>query len=654
MAAKEVAAKAFTPKAIIVGIIGSLALVFADAILGPTSGFVATAEVSVMTVVILAIIQMYTGIEFSFAEYVVIYAMVYGAAATYPGWFFWVSALVIPNAEAPGWLADFRPFVPSWLSLPKHLYDASLTGGVAAPYGELLPQFVVGFVLILVLVLISMFGSLPFRKQVVEIERLPFPATTAAFTAVSMAVEKPPEEKVPVLGSRRNWLLFGLLIGFLTCIFTEGYLVSTLWPGIPVIPGHLGDDPGAPGFLWTIIPGAALGFDMSAMFPWSWFGYFAPMDALITILIMLIIINFIVVPGMINAGLIEFDPSTPVGDLYFDIWFFADYKLHPLGAALLAGGVIGGYIAAWKYIVESFKDKNPEYDFVSPQMQWVLSFASVIILTAVGVAFGAPIIPAFLLALFSIYILQMWGVKGLGYINLQFTWDAHSSSIIGEMCYAAGLIDTAELTPALAGYVIMGRLFTRGDIGISAFYESSRFAFLGRVNTVKTIIIAIIIGLIIGEIGGEFFEAYLTYAYGINHDVFGTFVDGLWVLGIPRLRAYHAAGFTRYGPTPAELPIFIVLLLIGIIIPVLQARVAFTIPFIPIVAGLTLLMSMEGNMDWGWPFIPILIIKWLVLKLGGTKLDEQVARPFFAGAAAGGLLGAVVSGIGAAIKVMGG
>ncbi|RLF17027.1 MAG: hypothetical protein DRN06_04480, partial [Thermoprotei archaeon] len=91
-----------------------------------------------------------------------------------------------------------------------------------------------------------------------------------------------------------------------------------------------------------------------------------------------------------------------------------------------------------------------------------------------------------------------------------------------------------------------------------------------------------------------------------------------------------------------------------IIIPVLQARVAFTIPFIPIVAGLTLLMSMEGNMDWGWPFIPILIIKWLVLKLGGTKLDEQVARPFFAGAAAGGLLGAVVSGIGAAIKVMGG
>jgi len=646
--------KAFTPKAIIVGIIGSLALVFADAILGPTSGFVATAEVSVMTVVILALIQLYTNIKFTFAEYVVIYAMVYGAAATYPGWFFWVGALVLPNAEAPAWLADFKAFVPSWLTLPKHLYEAALPGGQPTPFGELFGQFIVGFVLILVLVFISIFGLMPMRRQIVEIQRLPYPATTAAFTAVSLAVEKPPDEKVPLLGSRRNWLLFGLFIGFITVIFTEGYLVSTLWPGVPVIPGHIGDTPGQPGILWSMIPGAAIGLDMASVFPWSWFGYFAPMDALITIMITMLIVNFVVVPFYISAGIIEFDPSAAFDDIYFDAWYFAPYKLHPLGVALLAGGVIGAYIAAWKYIAETLKDKNPEYDFVSPQMQWILSFVAVIILTGIGIALGAPAVPAFLLSLFLIYVLQMWGVMGLGYINLQYTWDAHASSVVGEMCYAAGLIDTSQPSAALVGFTMQGRLFTRGDIGASAFFESSRFAFLGRVNSIKTIIIAIIIGLVIGSFGGQMFEAYLTYSYGINHDVFGTFLDGLWVLAIPRARNYVRGGFTWYGPSPDELGVFIILLLLAIAIPILQARVAFTIPFIPIVAGLTVLMSSSANIDWGWTFLPILIIKWLVVKIGGTKLDEQVARPFFAGAAAGGLFGAVVSGIGAAIKAMGG
>jgi len=602
----------------------------------------------------LAIIQLYTNINFTFAEYVVIYAMVYGAAATYGGWFLWVGALVLPNAEAPAWLADFRSFVPSWLTLPKHLYEAALPGGQPTPFGELFGQFVVGFVLTLVMVIISIFGLLPLRRQIVEIQRLPFPATTAAFTAVSLAVEKPPEEKVPLLGSRRNWLLFGLFIGFITVIFTDGYLVSTLWPGVPVIPHYVGDQPGQPSWLWTLLPGAALGIDMSNVFPWSWFSYFAPMDALITIMITMFIVNFVVVPFYISAGIIDFDPAAAFDDIYFEAWYYAPYKLHTLGVALLAGGVIGAYLAAWKYIAKTLKDKNPEYDFISPQMQWILSFVAVIILTGIGIAFGAPPVPAFLLSLFLIYVLQMWGVMGLGYINLQYTWDAHASSVVGEMCYAAGMIDTSQPSPAIVGFTAQGRVFTTGDVGASAFFESSRFAFLGRVNSIKTIIVAIIVGLVIGSFGGQMFEAYLTYSYGINHDVFGTFLNGVWVLGIPRARNYVLGGFTAYGPSPEQLGIFVLLLLLAIAIPILQARVAFTIPFIPIVAGLTVLESDYGNITWGWTFLWVLIVKWLVVKIGGTKLDEQVARPFFAGAAAGGLFGAVVSGIGAAIKVMGG
>lgn len=650
--ATEVVPKAFTGKALIIGVIGSIALVLADSILGPVTGFVATAEVSVMTVVVLAILQMYSGLKFTFPEYVVIYSMVYGAAATYPGWFFWVTSLV-KHSETPSWWPDYAKFIPGFLTAPKDLFDLAMKGQAAPPYGALFPQYVVGYALTLALTLISMFGLIPLRKQIVEIERLPFPATTAAFTAVSMAVERPPEERAPILGSRRNWLVLGLVAGLLLTIFTAGYMIETLFPGAPVIIHYIGDRPGGPGNLWGVLRGAALGIDMANVFPWSFFFYFAPMDALATIAIVTIIINFIAVPALVSAGQVEFDPSMSIGDLYGTLWFQAPFKFHQLGVALLIGGVIGGYIAAYKFISSSIKDKKPEYDFFSPQMQWALSFASVIVLTAIGVAFGASAVPAFLLALFSVYVLQMWGVRGLGIVNLQYTWDAHASSIIGEVVAPAGMLSTAEPNQALVGFTMMGRLFTRGDIGASALFESSRFSFLARVNTIKTIIVSIIIGLTIGSFGGQIFQTYLNYTYGLTHDTFGRFATGLWTLGLPRARNYVRGGFEWYGPVKEQAVPWFLLLVLGVVLPIVSGRVAFTIPFNPIAAGLTLLDSSDANIAWGYPAIAIMVIKWIITKLGGTRLDEQAARPLFAGAAAGGLLGAVFSGIAAAVKAFG-
>ncbi|RLE59823.1 MAG: hypothetical protein DRJ32_03980, partial [Thermoprotei archaeon] len=66
----EVVAKPITIKSIILGIIGAIAGVTAASILGPTSGFIPTAEVAVMMTVILALLQLFTPIKFTLAEYV--------------------------------------------------------------------------------------------------------------------------------------------------------------------------------------------------------------------------------------------------------------------------------------------------------------------------------------------------------------------------------------------------------------------------------------------------------------------------------------------------------------------------------------------------------------------------------------------------------
>jgi len=645
----EVPAKGFTPKSIIVGIIGSIALVLADAILGPVSGFVATAEVSVMTVVILAILQMYLKFKMSYAEYAVIYAMVYGAAASYSGWNAYIFFLGIHNAKSPSWLPELAKFVPQFFSLPERLFQMALEGGHMPPYGELMIATVTGVAINIVSGLLLTLGTMPFRKQIVEIERLPYPATTAAFTAVSLAMEPPPaEEKVPILGSRRNWLIFGLLIGFLTCIFTSGYMIEALFPGALVIPAHIGDDPGRSGILWGAIPGAAIGLSMSSFFPWAWFDYFAPMDALLTVALFTFLINFVFTPLQINMGLIEYDPSYSIGDVYWEAWFVSGFKYHTIGSALLIGGVLGAYIAAWRYIVESLKNKEPEPGFISPQLQFILSFIAVLVITGIITAFGSPPVPAFLMALGLVYLLQMWGIRGLGYVNLQFTWIAHIFYPIGGIASYLGLINSGELSQSLAGFVMGSTLcFDRGDIVPSAFFESSRFAFLGKVRNIGMILIAIIIGLIIGGFGGAFLKQYFTYTMGLYSRFGGPWYYYFHYLRVQYIRYFNAQGFHRYGfpGYDARFYTYILVIILAMLVPIVRARVAFPIPFEPVVAGLTFLCSSDANLGWGYGFVVILVIKWLILKLGGTKLDEQVARPFFAGAAAGGLLGAVASGI---------
>ena len=109
-------------------------------------------------------------------------------------------------------------------------------------------------------------------------------------------------------------------------------------------------------------------------------------------------------------------------------------------------------------------------------------------------------------------------------------------------------------------------------------------------------------------------------------------------------------GFTYYGVKDAALALYCALIGIGALLPILATRIV--LPFNPIAAGLAIssYSFILANLDWGNQALVYLVIKCLILRLGGTKLDEQVARPFFAGAAAGGLLGAVISGVYVAYK----
>ena len=647
----EVVAKPITIKSIILGIIGAIAGVTAASILGPTSGFIPTAEVAVMMTVILALLQLFTPIKFTLAEYVFIYAMTYGGSAGYDWATRWPAGLFF-HATTPAWLQKYMSYVPGFYYLPKEAYDLALQGGVAPPWGMLIPAFITMTVLGVFLNTLTTLAVLPFKKQIVEVERLPYPATSAAFSAVNTVILPKEEQAAPVLGSRRNWLLLGLLIGFITVIFTEGYLVSTLWPGAPVIPEWIGDREGAPGMFFDYLPGFIIGIHMSSLFPWGWFGYFAPLEALLSIMIFTFIGMFILV-WEVTSGKIPYEP----GDAYEDIGYM-DYRyginLYMMGNVMLAAAVLAHFIVGYKYILETIKSKEKEEPgFISPQMMWILSLLSVIILTAFGVVLGAPPHVGFFIVLFMVYLNTMWSIRGLGEVNLAvrgYGLTRAFSAGISEL-FGVATPGTGEVTPPVVGMFLLPYHIIDGNMGSFALVETSRFAFLSRVKATKAIIIGIIVGAAISILVGCFIQGSLIYGLGLAHEVYGQ-PTAYYGLAIHRVRYYVEYAYVD-RITEDRIPWAIGFFILAMVLVFLRAKFAVIMPLTAISAGLAFYLVDFDVTGWAYTFLPFLIIKYLVLKIGGPKLDEQVARPFFAGAAAGGLFGAVVSGIAITMKALG-
>jgi len=326
---------------------------------------------------------------------------------------------------------------------------------------------------------------------------------------------------------------------------------------------------------------------------------------------------------------------------------------------MLIGAVIAHFIVGYKYILETIKNKEKEPGFISPQMMWILSFLSVIILAAYGATLGAPIHVSLLIALFMIYINTMWSVRGLGEVNLAISdygvieaYSAAVSEALGVTVPGCGKVTSAMFAMIMFPYEIMD-----SRVSAWAFIETSRFAFLSRVSVTKAIIIGILAGVVIAGFVGCFVKASLVYGLGIT----GTFgISSRWHVfdtginvALYRARAYGLRGTGVDRIEGERLMFFIAFLLLSMAIVFIRSKFAVIMPVTAISAALAFYMVDIDVTGWAYTFLPFLIIKYLVLKIGGPKLDEQVARPFFAGAAAGGLFGTVISGIAITLIALG-
>lgn len=641
---KGLAAYKLPIKGLILGIIGMLFAIWIIKIIAPVSGFGPTGETSLMFIILVALITSFLPKKYrlSMADYVVIFALVYAAPVMDGGSRFFSLPIWI-HTDVYSWFNKVKALglVPSWLFGPKELYDLALKGGVAPPWGQLTPWILTGFVISMAYALAYMWAAAALRRQVIEVERLVFPVATATYTSVISAYAVGEEAKAPLLGTKRNWMIVGLLVGFLLTAFTEGYLVSRVAPWLPVIPGTTDLSPQ----LWKAVPGLMLDISWNSFFPWSFFGFFFPMESLIGIAVGAIVTYMILVPLEIRTGLMpSFDMSMSKDDVWFYAFRVEGFKFFFAAVAMINAVVIAYYITGFKSLRETWKE-NPEDAFGRYRTTAMLAIVSILIFLAVGVVFGGFLPAVFLVALDMLFIANMFWIRGIGECNLMWgVWACYFMDTL-QICEIMGVVKrgVGEVTQTLVGTYapLMLGLYTSDMAGV-AYMETSRFAFLSKVSP-KKVAAALIVGFIIAYFLEAIISAQLAFQFGIRHGYFGAWGFGYWMFRYP-YRAIHEVGIIErwYSLSGAAIPAYAVSFILGLLLTFARYRWAIPISAIGLGFGMAL-----PPWDFGYQFIPYLIIKWLMLKLGGTKLVEQVGAPFFAGAAAGGMLAAFFAGIAA-------
>ncbi len=642
-------------KGLALGVLGIVFNAVIQTIIGPVSGFGPTGETSLMVVIFLGLITAYAKkIRLSWEDYVAIFTMTYAASVANAGAGYFAFPLWL-HTDAVSWLNVLKSSnaVPPAFFGPKHLYELAIEGGTSPPWGELLPFAFTGFAYTMLLGLALIFAAAPFRRQIIEVERLPFPVATATYSGVLNLYAVGEEAKAPILGSRRAWVLLGFLVGFLLTAFTQGYLISelsTIWGvNIPVIPSEwdMSHD------VWKSWRGAIVAFDFSATFPWGFFSFFFPMEALITIAITSIITWLVIAPAEVNAGMIpSFDMSMSKDDFWFYAFRVEGIKFFFAGVAIIFGAVLAHYVTGLRSLRETWKS-NPEEIIKDYRTTAMLALFGILVFLGIGAAFGGNLLVVLFTAIYILFLVNIYYIRTIGEVNMM--WGVWAVYFIHTVNFAEAVgafqrgVEPVTMTLVGSFVPMMMLLYTSAMTGV-AYMESNRFAFLARVGPRK-VFSALIVGLVLSYFIEFALQAQLNFQFGLNSRYYGQFEWGELILGYPYRVVHRTDIISRWYSLDdvgsASWLGYYGGLLLGFLLTL--GRFQLNLPISAIGMGFAVAIT---PWDWSYTFIPFLIIKWLLLKIGGGRLYERLGVPLFAGAAAGGMFAAFAAGIAAYFRFL--
>jgi len=529
-----------------------------------------------------------------------------------------------------------QEWIPSFFAPPdRSLVEGTLLGRASVPWGQLMPFMAYWIICFFAMFAFNLFCMEIFRKKVIEIDRLSFPGVQPTFEVIRLATEIPAEKpsKLP-----------SLFHVSLNKYFYIGFFTLGLGFGIPSVLAYTWPELGIPPFACA---GRFPVYPLASFFatnPWHIAGdsrwvptdcflmYFLPMDVLIT-LVLYQFISYVIWP-IIGTVTGIMAPGVPASR-----YWEAEGPFRPMVFAtwVMVGLGIWAIILSWKYIKDSLmgalKRVKVSEEEVPPLWAWGGAILTGLLLIGLGASLGAPVLIMALLVLFyavlyvgrAYFIGEGWPI---GYTGQNHTFEIGLARHVGS---AVGLFPTAATSTAAswgtgAWQFAIAEPWMNVSVATSYFpMPNYKLGYMAETRPREMFYAMLIASILIPLISVPIFlwlfytwgvEKILTW-YGPKSYQVGYVVDGL--RGVTTPYTYWDSGY-------------IINALASIIFTGVCMILRLRLPWFfvnPIGIGSAYVFR---NMTEA---LPILVIKYLILKFGGAKAHEKYGVPFFLGALVG-------------------
>jgi len=531
---------------------------------------------------------------------------------------------------------QIRSFAPDVFS-PKNarVLQAMLTGEATIDWSLWATPVAFWIVFALSMYYFQLFGASLLRKQYVEIEVLPFPLATCTNETISLSTA---ESRPKLFRAELLWL--GALIAFAATLYQ---CLNNIYPPAPSPKYYVDMLPR------TLIPSGLLCyFFMPYLFG---FGFILPIDVTLT-QVAAYVVMFGVLPSVfISAG--QLAPLTAAtaasGDfvhsrtwLQFEFspatWFKQGYMPFATGLLLMIG--IWPLIAHRTQVLNTLRAAlgragiSEEGEPMSYRLQWLGCVISGVVLLLVNVWAEVPIYYAVVLVAFagltwmSIGRIQAECGNGLGNwmrdvgsaydFNVEMISRGIGATSTPEVCYPTVTMGW------LMGGSSRSLMFTN-QFGWSL--DSYRVGFENKARS-RDIFIAQIAGVTLSAVIAVPLCLWLAYTYGLR----GRNVSGL---GSPQgfqdarnLLRGRLRGTAAMQPNAGTAVTLMLGIAVVVVINVLRSTYAGPFTLIS-PAGIWLAMQ-TGQRLW-FPFLVATIVKWIALRVGGTKFYQEKILPLGVG-----------------------
>jgi hypothetical protein len=588
-------------------------------------------------------------LRFTKQEQTVVYAMVLLSGAPvgmYQGWFYLTATYGIrrtPNDVPLSW-------IPSHIVPLKEFVDPALTGRVAVPWGA-----VAGFMttFILTFCLWGFYGLISgfiLRRQLIEIQRLPFPYATPAIELINQTEEvdgKPALANFKLGRTKALWA--GIAVGFL-CYFY--WLLNALAPSIFPVPwsytwegGFFWNLDGAPINLWTVLPQVMGCFWLNPEL--IAFAYLVPTDILLSAGWGWWIFTWLV--PIIEDALAITPKYAGATHCYSPYWFYGMSNGIRHALAFDWGGILGLGIAMIvlnaKYLARTLKGPREsgesEKEGMSYRTMWLILFIIFIIFFVYLVAwagFSAPIAVFFLVYLFIFFFGSTYMKGEAGPQEWYWYWNQD------DMVSAAVLFGTAKFPLAEGPQTAISEAVTyRMVLGYPCSNQVQCISLEGLkvADATKTkprdMLVAYAITIPLMNILAIILCVWIAYTFGLTK-----LRIPVWNFGDVYRGFYNQPA--GYLPDAAKMPFFAWGFIATILLLILRTRFVW-FPVHP--AGIV--VGVGADVKAGPAFWVAWFLKFVTLRIGGTGLYNKVV-PFAVGVGIGAVLlriihALVVSGI---------